>query len=139
MAVVNVKGKIRKLKRKDRVFLTSLIDKLATQEGEGGLLQLISSINKPGKSENNNDTAMELGIKVVKLALSLLENEVSGWFADLLGSSVDEFNEMPFDIEALVIQQLQEAPEIGNFFTILSHTYSKIKTYNDERGKQKTE
>jgi hypothetical protein len=127
--------KIRTLKRKDRKTVAAMLRKLADKIGSNGILNIISSEKKSDKADENAaaDSAdagkvfAKIGIDLVKTALEFLEDDVAAWFADLVGKTPEEFDEMPFDVEMVIIDQLVNAEEANSFFTRALQIYNKIR------------
>lgn len=124
--------KIRELKRKDRRVLGDLIRKLTDKIGSNELLKVMVSdslrAGKAGEKETGRENDFSrLGIEMVKLMLEVIEDDVSRWFADLLGVSPQEYDELPFDTELRVLEQLCDAEEINRFFSSALRLSSRMK------------
>lgn len=124
--------KIRELKRKDRKTVAAMIKKLADKVGTNGLLNII--VSDPSSTTTDtpvkkDDVFTRIGVELIKMLLDVLEDDVAAWFSDLIGKSPEEFDEMPFDVEMIIIEQLMEAQEANSFFTRALRAYSKIKTF----------
>lgn len=113
--------KIRGLKRRDRVAVAAMIRKLVDKIGSAELMNLIVSDTGAEKTDESatkrDDTFKKIGVEVVKLLLQFLEEDVTEWFASLLNVTVEQLNDMDFDIEIQVIEQLVAAEEANRFFT----------------------
>jgi hypothetical protein len=116
--------KIRELKRKDRKTVAAMIRKLVEKIGSTDLLNMIvtdttaiAPQNSDAAKPEKKDRYTAIGVEVVKLMIDVIEDDVAVWFADLLGVTVAEFDEMPVDIEVEIINQLIAAPEANRFFT----------------------
>jgi hypothetical protein len=115
--------KIRKLTRKDRKTFTSLIQKLALSLKNDEILDLIKhgvtsekeSKKDPGKEQDVRVWA-KLGVELLNNILDTLDKECAEWFADLIGVTQEEFDNLPMDIEIKIIDQLMSCEEIDNFF-----------------------
>jgi hypothetical protein len=136
--------KIRPLIRKDRKLLTAMIRKLADKIGTAGLMNIIVSEpagvpggdSKPKPKEENVFT--RVGIEIVKQLLDILEEDVSAWFADLVGRSPDEFDKLPFDVDMIIIEQLANSEEANSFFMRASRVLNKMKTFAPGLSTKKT-
>jgi hypothetical protein len=122
--------KIRELKRKDRKIVSAMIVKLADKLGNTGVLNLISSA-APGSTQTPESTkpdnsALTIGIELIKLALTTPEDDVAAWFASLIGKTPEEFDDLPLDIEVRIIDQLRNAPEVNVFFSGAWQQYKAI-------------
>ena len=130
--------KIRPLTVKDRKRLSALIQKMAESVGDHSLLRMISSQIQKSKQPESEDTLQEdyiqLAIKILKKLLEVLEDETHEWFADLIGTDKDTFLTMPFDTEAIIIDQITNAVEVNSFFTKALQLFSKIKQYRSKQG-----
>jgi hypothetical protein len=116
--------KIRELKRKDRKTVATMIRKLVDKIGSTELLNMIvtdTAAVVPTKSKSEKpekqDRYTKIGVEVVRLMLEVIEDDVATWFADLLGVTVEQLDDLPVDIEIDVINQLMAAPEANRFFT----------------------
>lgn len=125
--------KIRKLKRKDRVVLASMIKKLAEKIGSNKLLNMIvadvSATETKESDEKSESQFIQVGVELLRTMIDTLEEEAAAWFADLCSVTPEAFDDLPFDIEIQIINQIAESEEAANFFTGASHLYSKIKGY----------
>ena len=123
--------KIRPLKQKDRKTVAAMIRKLADKIGTNGLMNLIVADTNAVKTEKQEpqktDVFTRIGIEIVKQLLDVLEDDVSAWFADLIGKTPEEFSEMPFDIEMNIIEQLANSEDANSFFTRALRVFNKIK------------
>ena len=123
--------KIRPLKQKDRKTVAAMIRKLADKIGTNGLMNLIVADTDAVKTEKQEpqktDVFTRIGIEIVKQLLDVLEDDVSAWFADLIGKTPEEFSEMPFDIEMNIIEQLANSEDANSFFTRALRVFNKIK------------
>lgn len=129
---------IRKLVRKDRVTLAALIKKLADSIGSTQLLNMISADKAAATGSDSNDASViAIGTQVLKLLIETLEDGVAEWFANLCGKTIEEFNEMPFDTDLQIIEQLIISEEAKDFFTGASRLSSAIKGLADRLPKPK--
>jgi dihydroxyacetone kinase DhaKLM complex PTS-EIIA-like component DhaM len=128
--------KIRMLTMADRNRLSALIAKLADVWGNQNLLNIIqpepeAQGNKGSGADDGKQRLLEIGIKIIRTLIEILEKETHLWFADLVGVSMDEFMALPFDTELEILTQLSEAPEVERFFTKASQLSKKINGYRN--------
>lgn len=138
--------KIRKLTRKDRKVLTSLIGKLASKIQNSQILELIQSgqssskVNEDPKKaeESSNAFYAQFAIQIFNSLLEVLEEDVAIWFSDLLGVTVEKYDSLPFGIDAFVVQQISESGELADFFASASAAYKAIQRYKNHTKNGKT-
>lgn len=134
--------KIRPLKRKDRKTVAAMIRKLADKIGVNGLTNIIVADSGVAPGENQgpqkSDIFTKIGVEIIKQLLDVLEEDVSAWFADLIGKTPDEFDEMPFDIEMNIIEQLANSEEANSFFTRALRVFNKMKKFAPQQSTAKT-
>jgi hypothetical protein len=121
--------KIRELKKKDRTFIVSLIKKFVDKFGNDSITKIMVSDSEATASKDaveSDDQFKKIGVELVNLLLQTLEEDVTNWFIDLLGCTPEAFEDMPFDIELQIIQQIMEAKEVNRFFTLPSLLASKM-------------
>lgn len=136
--------KIRSLTVKDRKKLSTLIQKLSETAGDHSLLNMISSqikkAQEPATESSGQEDYIQIGLKVLRNLLEILEEETHEWFADLIGVDIkadeEAFVRMPFDTEALIIEQIVDAAEVGSFFTKALQLFNRIKQYQNKQGSQ---
>lgn len=119
---------IRPLVVKDRVVLTAMVRKLADKLGGTNLLSFITPAGgavKPGKDEGANFA--EIGLRVLKMLLETLEEDVRRWFASLVNKTPEEFDELPFNTELEIIEQLMGSKEANDFFTGALRLYKRTQ------------
>jgi hypothetical protein len=126
---------IRELVYADRRKLSEMIRKLSVRIGDDSLMnQIVSNPKKHESEEPGNDSHLvKVGLNLFNQLLQFLEDDITEWFADLVGVTVDTYlAEAPFDIEITIIDQLMD--EKGKFRTFLfgaSKLYKRIKTSID--------
>lgn len=125
--------KIRKLTRKDRKTFTAILAAFASFEGNKSLKEIIPKAPVPkGEAEekdgdDSSDKMLDLITKVMDGVLETLEEDVAKWFIDLLGVTKEQYDELPFDIEIHVVEQLKANAGFSNFFAKAFGLYKKIK------------
>ena len=122
--------KIRMLKVRDLKTLTELFEKHVKETSDESLKHLISSAIPQGTKakqdgdqtveEHVGETVIKIGTAVLTKMTSIFNEDVTAFFADLLGVTVDEYYEMEIDTPIKIIQQIRTAPEVGGFFTMHS-------------------
>jgi hypothetical protein len=135
--------KIRPLTRKDIRTLSAMIVKMTEKIGNAGLLNLISSEVEAdagkGESAPGLDKTVGIGIEIIKLLFSTLEEDITAWFASLVGVTPEDFDNLPLDIEIKIIEQIKNSKEVSDFFSGASQLFSGIGTFKNmfrgENGK----
>jgi hypothetical protein len=119
--------KIRSLKNRDQEKFTELIEKLADMVGGDRILDLISSTKQSAGGDGDDDAKLvAFGISLLRDLLKFFNHDMSLWFADLLGLSIDEYRDAPFDISMRVMEQIIRSEDFCNFFIIASRLRSGI-------------
>jgi predicted CopG family antitoxin len=123
--------KLRKLKRKDRKKFGALIVQLQEKTGNKSLTEMIPSAPKEGEGDeemvNTAARIAEMALGLLSTLLQYLDEEMGVWFMSILSiEDEDEFDDMPFDIEVYVIEELLGAKEFTNFFARGSRLYKRI-------------
>lgn len=126
--------KVRSLKRKDRKTISDLLQKFAEKIGNDQLKNIIDSSVSTGdkeltveQKESANQKMLEFAINLLKQIFDILDNDVKPFLADLVGCTVDEFDDQSFDVEIQILNQLVEKPEFSSFFTGASQLFKKMK------------
>lgn len=126
--------KIRQLKRKDLKTIENIIKKFSNKINNDQLLKLFKSSSEninENKEEKDVDFEILLPIfkDILKALLDIVEEDLIIWFADLLGCTIEEYQEKELDIDLKVIDLILEQEGAGNFFTGASALFKKIKKY----------
>lgn len=118
---------IRPLKYGDFKRLKGMLGKYVEKTGDQALRKMISSAQAQGSAsaqssaeDEQNGQVITVFFDVIKQLAIHLDDELHAWFGDLLGVTPEQYEELPFDIDIQVLNQLKESPEIGDFFTGLS-------------------
>ena len=119
---------IRRLKVKDLKRLTELFEKGVREIGEESLTKLISSTASASSNGSDNSTTEEtIGETVVTIGTTVLtkmvrycNDDLAEFFADLLGKTIEEYEDMDMDTPIKVIDQIRKAPEVEGFFMMSS-------------------
>lgn len=114
--------KIRQIKVRDRKLITQLFKKTIKELGDESVKTLISS-NAPAAEtksaeEGIGEAIVTIGIRVLTKVIDVYDEDISAWFADLAGLTIDELDDMPIDTEAKIIDQIRTSPEAVGFFTM---------------------
>lgn len=119
--------KIRKLCRKDRCTLTSLITKFVGKTGQHNLTNMVPSLDEATKKDNDQKEMLTFTVQLLTDMVKHIDAEIAPWFADLIGVSVEEFDDLPFDVEVDIIDQLISSTKFVAFFFKVSQVRKKIK------------
>lgn len=130
--------KVRALKLKDRKILSSLIKKFAEKSDNSKIMELVPSAGKPqenkteeNETEENEVLSPELYNTIKSVLTSLIEwvdEDVSEWFMDLIGvKSIEEYENLPMDIEIYIIEALCRQKGFKNFFLKASELFKKMR------------
>lgn len=120
--------KIRPLLKEDQERISGLFVKLAEKLNDESLYDIISGAREAvGKGDGDGDGATDESARrtqIVSVFMSLFRKvathfmgEVNAFFASLINVTPTEYAKLPFDIDIRILRQLQEAPEVENFFT----------------------
>lgn len=131
--------KIRPLTYKDFKRVKGLITNYIDQSGETSIKGLISAAKsaKDEDAENSDGAVVAAFLAVFKKVLTYLDEEVHAWFCDLLGVTSEEYEDLPVDMDVQVLNQIKEAPGVGNFFTGVSLLFSGTTWYQKALSKLK--
>jgi hypothetical protein len=145
------KIKIRKLTNKDFRVLKKFLSEL-TQKAEYDWLKSAireSSPNSPEQSEGgtgteevkNGEVMVRLFAAAIRGICQYFDDEVTGWFADLCGQTVEDYLELPFGTDLCVIEAIKESEEFKDFFSkacalfnlqsLFGKVWQKLKTTYD--------
>lgn len=131
--------KIRRLKKKDRTTFGNLIKKLVERTNKDELINMVvdpsSSTSEDTESSESSESEKGQTAEILSLAFSLLEgflqfveDDLTVWFMDLIGvKNIEDYNNLDFDIETTIINQILEAKEFKRFFSMGSQVSNKIK------------
>jgi len=129
---------IRPLTVRDRDFLTEIIKKFVSELGSNELLKLMVSDPQAPQAtseEDPNDKRYALlVIEIIKRMIDVTGNDLRGWFASLIGCSIEEFLDLPIDTEIDILEQLVEMENSNRFFSRLLALASKIKASANAYG-----
>jgi len=125
--------KIRALKVKDRIALAEMVKKLADKLGDNNLLNFIAPNDSAAKTDKADNTSFAIiGLRVLKMLLETLGEDMRKWFASLVEKTPEEFDDLPFDTEIKIIEQLTDSREANDFFTGALRLYKKMQGYADQ-------
>ncbi|MCK8826409.1 hypothetical protein MWH25_01430 [Natroniella acetigena] len=128
------KIEVRDLKAKD-VFTVSKMLLKVTGKAKDQIFNLITADDVKEKIESKEELTgteqVELGIKIAYEVLSVClehaENDLKEWFADLIGVTAEEFDEMSFDTPMIIIEKVVTKEEAKSFFTRAFALFKKMK------------
>jgi len=120
--------KVRELTRKDRVKLSELIKLFAERSGSIKLTGMLpGQKGKDKKKKDDTDQIYALIKSLMQQFLDFVEEELTTWFMELIDvTDRDAYDNMPFDIELRIIDQLMAQEGFDHFFTRAWEMYRKI-------------
>jgi len=125
---------VRALTRKDRKKLSELIKAFAERSGNIELTKMLpQQKGEDGKengkeSEVNNDEVYDLIKSVIAGLFQWVEDDVTAWFMELIGvTDRAAYDNLPFDIEVHIIDELLKQKGFSNFFMRASELYKKVR------------
>ncbi len=129
--------KVRRLTKKDRTKLSNLIEQLVEKTDNKALINMVPSSSNADDSEQSETSASEQTADVLQFAFNLMEGflkfieeDVTEWFMDLIGETDKEnYNDLDFDIEVQIIDQIISQKSFENFFLKGSQVVNKIKGF----------
>jgi len=84
--------------------------------------------DEPESGDAYNEKVYELIKGVMDGLITFVEAEITDWFMDLTGiTDRDFYDNLPFDIEVYIIDQLIAQKGFNNFFSRASALYKKIR------------
>jgi len=115
---------IHPLKKKDQRVVAAMFGKLADEFDEPAIRRIISSGFSDDEGKADKETADDRKARLVHVffelfrkCLTKLAVDAEEWLASLIGVSVEEYQELPIDIDVQILNQVKEAPEVERFFT----------------------
>jgi hypothetical protein len=133
--------KIRPLKYADFKRVKAILAKYVEQSGDDAVKGIISAARASSSGdvsdEQRSTQIVAVFMDVFKKLITHLDKEVHGWFCDLVGVTAKDYDELPFDIDMQIIDQLRTAPEVANFFTGVSQLSSIAGWLQDRYEKLK--
>ena len=124
--------KLRKLRMRDRKKFGSLVIALQERTGKTNLTEMV-----PASGEETTETEavdrsaqlMETAFGLLSSMLTYLEEDLKEWFIDILEGieTTEEYDDLPFDIEMYIIEELITKEEFTGFFVRGSQLFKKIK------------
>lgn len=132
---------IRRVTRKDRKKASKLIEEFAEKSGNSKLTEMIPGIKKDSQSEgtevskeDQDQVNYELIKSVLKGLLEWVETDVTVWFMDLVGAkTLEEYDNMPFDTEMYIVEELLRRKSFTGFFTRALGIYKKTQGSTKQR------
>ena len=130
--------KIRKLTVKDRKAVSAMIKKLVDRLGSDELLHIISPDASGDQAGDGKPASIAaVGIEIIKLLIEFFDTDISSWFSSLIGVDAEHYEDLPLDTEIVILKQLQEAPEVENFFSGASEIFSAMKGFREKLTEKK--
>jgi hypothetical protein len=114
--------RIRKLTAGDARRLTGFIKRLIDEAKQAWLANIIKPVKaKPQEtaelSDGDQEKIASLFAEIVRMICDRYETDVTDWFADLLSITREQYLDLPFDTDIVVIDQIVNAEEFKSFFT----------------------
>ncbi len=97
---------IRELRARDVKVLAKMLGKLKTSSVEG----IFQALDKPGSNP------MQVGLSLFHVIAADLTDDIYAWLADLIGKSVEEFDNMPAATPIDIIKELASRGDFKDFF-----------------------
>lgn len=112
---------IRKLTVADNRRLEKMIRNLIkTDEGQW-LQHIVSAAKSEGKGATDEPEEVlkyyRLFGDIIDMLFNFYHTDIEKWFASLIGVEVDAYQDLPFDTDMVIVEQLKEAPEFKSFFS----------------------
>jgi hypothetical protein len=135
---------IRKLTVADNSRLTGFLGKLV-QTADGEWLQRIvaapsasvKAVEQPVDEAAENAKYYQLFSAIVTWLLEMHQGAIRDWFAELLGKTTEEYMALPFDTDAVVLEQIAAAPEFRSFFSKACAVFNLKSRFGGIIGKLK--
>jgi hypothetical protein len=134
---MNSEFKIRPLIRKDRVVLTAMIEKMVGKVGNRSIMHLISSeqsepVEGGGEKKSPDDVYSKVGMSILRQLLEVVEDDFVSWLRSLVNKTAEEFDNLPFDIELDIIEQIVESKWAADFFTRALRLAKKTQGFRNQ-------
>ena len=97
---------IRELKAKDVKVLAKMLGKLKSTS-VGDLFTVL---------EKKQPNQLEVGLSIFRVVAADLTDEIFSWFADLLGKTIEELDDMPPNTPNEIIKALVKRGDFKDFF-----------------------
>lgn len=118
------------------MILSNLVRKFASISGAQSLVNMTPQIATDDSEEGAPDgesggTAeiLETAFSLLEQMLEVIESDVTDWFQTLVGvASREDYDNLGFDIETEIIEQILEQKGFTAFFSRGSRVVNKIKT-----------
>lgn len=96
---------VRQLRAKDVKALAKMLGKLKS----GGISDILVALEK-------KESPAATGLALFRVIAADLTDDIYAWLADLIGVSVEDFDEMPVETPAAIIKELAKRGEFKDFF-----------------------
>lgn len=135
---------IRPLLKKDQRRVSAMLAQLADKIDDKSILHIIESTGARAR-EGEETTDAERQTRIIRVFIDLFKRLIAGmhdevveWFAELIGVSVEQYYELPIDIDVQILEQIKDRPEISNFFTGALRLYSGTQWFKSTWENLKT-
>lgn len=123
---------VRVLTRKDRKKLSDLIRAFADKSGNSEITKMLPKADGGGGKDEGKEKSTDEVYELIKTVMAGLfqwvEEDVTAWFMDLIGVvDRDAYDNMPFDIEVYIIDEMMKQKGFSNFFSKASELYRKVR------------
>lgn len=121
---------LRPLTKGDQEKLARIFKSVMDSLDDHSLAEIMQYSNDESEStgdlseEERTSRLIKVFMLFVEKALANLYTETSEFLASLIGKTLDEYRQMPFDIDIQVLEALKKEPGINNFFTGASRLFS---------------
>lgn len=136
---------VRTLKKSDQTRLKNMLFSYVDKVGDETILDIISSASTTGEGGKKISEAerranlVKVFMELAKKLVTHLTDEMNAFFAELIGVTPDEYQDLPIDIDIRILEQIRAQPEVENFFTGALRLYNvtdllkrKLQTLKDK-------
>jgi hypothetical protein len=135
--------KIRPLIKADQRRISAIFGKLVDKIDDQSILNIIQNTGDSTVAEISDEqrktNIIRVFMEIFKRCVSTMHDEIVAWFADLIGVTVEQYDQLPIDIDVRILEQIKGAAEVENFFTGALRLYSGTAwfkaTLRDLKGK----
>jgi hypothetical protein len=130
--------KIRKLKVRDNRLLQGMLRSLIKDSGQAWISKLMRpTVENDEKTTETDDGTRFIGlfVDIIVLLSEKYETQVTAWFADLCEMTVEQYYDLDFDADVIVVKQISEAEEFSSFFSKAWVMFKETKLYENAMKK----